>query len=303
MDDPVFDSGRGTPIIQDGASASINNVTTTKQSVNATTGVVVMASNHVTKHYWYSDRPILAPTPTPTPTPTETPTDKWPLHSVAYDSSIYELVTNSDGSKTPVPLSYAKWDDVYNFEQPQLAASEYVKYAWSPSVFAVTRLGSEANWLWVHLSFQQYQTAGSPTPSITGWIKGSTYYKWETSSGIFVKGPDGVKHQLTYAEWRESGFQQFATNTNQGFAKLSWSSDIAFMSNLSGGGGHPIGYAEWKSEGFPAPAVYQRFTNDQFYKYSGDSTIWYAGPTMNRPINFQEWKAAGFPEPVVRNAP
>lgn len=58
MDTPVFASGRGTPVIQDSASDHINNVTTTKQAVNSATGIVVMATNHITKRYWYSDRPL-----------------------------------------------------------------------------------------------------------------------------------------------------------------------------------------------------------------------------------------------------
>ncbi|WP_427116607.1 DUF7594 domain-containing protein [Pseudarthrobacter scleromae] len=73
MDDLVFGSGRGTPVIQDGASANINDVTTTKQSVNATTGVVVMASNKATSRYWYSDRSLgTAPPPGDTAAPTVT---------------------------------------------------------------------------------------------------------------------------------------------------------------------------------------------------------------------------------------
>ena len=77
MDSPAFGSGRGTPVIQDGASASMNDVTSSKQSVSAETGVVVMASNHATKRYWFSDRPlgtVPSPTPTPTTTATATPT-------------------------------------------------------------------------------------------------------------------------------------------------------------------------------------------------------------------------------------
>jgi hypothetical protein len=50
-------------------------VTTTKQSVSAATGVVVMASNNATKRYWFSDRPLgTAPAPSPTLTATATPT-------------------------------------------------------------------------------------------------------------------------------------------------------------------------------------------------------------------------------------
>lgn len=58
MDNPVFGSGRGTPVIQDGASPNLNNLTTTKRSVNSRTGLVVMASNHITKRYWFADRPL-----------------------------------------------------------------------------------------------------------------------------------------------------------------------------------------------------------------------------------------------------
>lgn len=58
MDNPVFGSGRGTPVIQDRGSSNMNNVTSTKQSVNNTTGIVVMASDHVAKRYWFSDRSL-----------------------------------------------------------------------------------------------------------------------------------------------------------------------------------------------------------------------------------------------------
>lgn len=58
MDNPVFGSGRGTPVIQDGASANVNDVTTTKQSVNSSTGIVALATNNATRRYWYSDRPL-----------------------------------------------------------------------------------------------------------------------------------------------------------------------------------------------------------------------------------------------------
>ncbi|MCO4274840.1 hypothetical protein NG701_10435, partial [Pseudarthrobacter sp. HLT3-5] len=65
MDNPVFAAGRGTPIMEDPASPNINNVTTSKQSVNSKTGLVVMASDDVAKRYWFADRPIgVAPVPT-----------------------------------------------------------------------------------------------------------------------------------------------------------------------------------------------------------------------------------------------
>ena len=74
MDNPVFGSGRGTPIIQSASSSNMNDVTTTKQGVNATSGLVVMASDDVAKRYWFSDRPLgpvgVAPVASFTATPT-----------------------------------------------------------------------------------------------------------------------------------------------------------------------------------------------------------------------------------------
>ncbi|GAA1264488.1 PKD domain-containing protein [Arthrobacter pascens] len=61
MDNPVFENGRGTVVIEDEASANMNDVTSTKQSVNAATGLVVMASDHVAKRYWFSDRSLGTP--------------------------------------------------------------------------------------------------------------------------------------------------------------------------------------------------------------------------------------------------
>jgi PKD repeat protein len=58
MDNPVFAPGRGTPVIRDAASANMNNPTSTKQSVNSSTGLVVLASNTSTKRYWHADLPL-----------------------------------------------------------------------------------------------------------------------------------------------------------------------------------------------------------------------------------------------------
>jgi hypothetical protein len=55
MSNPVFQSGRGTPVIRDAASANMNNVTSTKQSVDAASGIVALASNDVTERYWHTD--------------------------------------------------------------------------------------------------------------------------------------------------------------------------------------------------------------------------------------------------------
>ncbi|WP_461165314.1 HNH endonuclease family protein [Arthrobacter sp. R4-81] len=229
----------------------------------------------------------------------------WPLYKIVYDATIYEMVSDGKGNVTPVPLSYAKWTDAYKQRQPLPASTDFVKYPWSPTVYAVTFWpGGEAAWMWTPLSYKQWLTAGTPTPRIAGWIKGSYYYQWGTTmSEIFVEGADGVNHKLTYKEWAASGFRGFERRSSEGFLKLSWANELARMTDLYSGAGRPLGYSEWQGEAFPTPQVEQRIPGDSFYQDYGNPTVWYAGPGMNRPITFREWQAAGAPAPTVRNAP
>jgi hypothetical protein len=55
MSNISFPLGRGTPVIRDVASPNLNNVTSSKQTVSDASGLVVMASNDVTKRYWHAD--------------------------------------------------------------------------------------------------------------------------------------------------------------------------------------------------------------------------------------------------------
>ena len=66
MTNPSFAGGSGTPIMRDAASDNLNNVTMTKQSVNASTGLVVVASNQATAQYWHADIALGSATGTPT---------------------------------------------------------------------------------------------------------------------------------------------------------------------------------------------------------------------------------------------
>jgi hypothetical protein len=238
------------------------------------------------------------------PTKMETNVDTfegWPLYKIVYDSTIYELVTQQDGStQIAVPLSYERWANYYKFKTPAPASTDFVKYPWSDTVYAVTFWpGGENFWQWTQISFQQWQTAGYPTPRNAGWIKGSYYYKWGSSSEIFVEGADGVNHKLTGAEWALSGYRSYVDRTNEGFLKLTWANEFARMSDLGTGAGRPVGYNEWQEEAFPTPRAMQRIPGDTFYRDCSSTTIWYAGPGMNRPVNLQEWQGAGSPSPAV----
>jgi len=75
MDNPSFSAGKGTPFISSSTYTCINNATSTKQTVNALTGLVVMASDQNKQYYLHNVQSLgTAPTPTSTPTVTKTPT-------------------------------------------------------------------------------------------------------------------------------------------------------------------------------------------------------------------------------------
>jgi PKD repeat protein len=55
MASPSFAPGLGQAIIRDIVSDNLNNVTTTKQSVTSSSGLVVLAGNAATERYWHAD--------------------------------------------------------------------------------------------------------------------------------------------------------------------------------------------------------------------------------------------------------
>ena len=65
MSNPVFGTGRGTRVLQNGSSSFINDLTTTKQDVTGTTGLIVLASDGNVHRYWHLDETLGAPPPAP----------------------------------------------------------------------------------------------------------------------------------------------------------------------------------------------------------------------------------------------
>lgn len=217
----------------------------------------------------------------------------------AYDGTIYAV---RDGAFRA--LSYSEWTALGS-PRPEPAPTDYVRYAWSSTISAVTFFGSARNqWVWKHVSYGEWSRAGRPAPRNAGWIKDSSFYQWATSDQIFVQDVGGVRHALSYNEWRDSGFEPFERRSNVGFIKLTWDGSIAYIEDLQNGrSARAVGYEEWRSNDFPRPLTASRFTGDQVYRDYGSSDIWYAGPTVNRRINGQEWAAMGNPAPQVRNVP
>jgi hypothetical protein len=58
MDAISFPLGLGTRVIHDASSATVNNASSTKQTVNSTTGLAVLANNPTTERYWHHFDPL-----------------------------------------------------------------------------------------------------------------------------------------------------------------------------------------------------------------------------------------------------
>jgi len=198
-------------------------------------------------------------------------------------------------------LMYAEWVAA-GYPAPRgTAATDYVKYPWDTTLYAVNYWGSSADsWTFHTLTLAEWRYAGYPAPRTAGWIAGSWYYRWSTSPELFVRGSNGVLHKLTPTEWAAAGPGRPFTDRPEGFAKLSWDPNIAKMTNMATGAGSPINYATWAAEQFPTPVSVLRFPGDQLYKYANSPTIYYAGPTVKRAITYAEWGLLGYPAPIIR---
>ncbi len=104
MDDPVFPSGRGTPIIREAASENMNDPTVTKQSVTGSSGLVVLAANTATKRYWHADLSLGGTPPPPPPPPTPAPTAAF---TASPTSGAAPLAVQFTDTSTGSPTSWA----------------------------------------------------------------------------------------------------------------------------------------------------------------------------------------------------
>jgi SpoIID/LytB domain protein len=84
-------------------------------------------------------------------------------------------------------------------------SSSYVKYNWSPTVYAVTRWPRESGGQTDQLTDAMLRKAGSPTPKRVDFIYGTLYYKLGNKPAIYAQAPDDSVHILTSAQWKAAG--------------------------------------------------------------------------------------------------
>ncbi|MGH9037273.1 MAG: DUF7594 domain-containing protein, partial [Acidimicrobiia bacterium] len=94
----AFALGLGTPVIKDADSLNMNDVTSTKQNVDATTGLVVLASNTSTRRYWHHYAPLGG---------TGTPSGPTANFTASATSGPTPLAVNFTDTSTGSPTSWA----------------------------------------------------------------------------------------------------------------------------------------------------------------------------------------------------
>lgn len=97
LDNIGFATGKGEPFIEGIEDSNVNNPSSTKQTINSTTGVVVIAADDVTDHYLHNDLLATAPQQDDV-TPPETSVDSGPASTVTETAASFEFSSSESGS-------------------------------------------------------------------------------------------------------------------------------------------------------------------------------------------------------------
>lgn len=101
-------------------------------------------------------------------------------------------------------VSYEEWAAA-GYPVPKPTPTDYVRYPWSPYVYAVTFWGS--GWQWEDVNYPQWAQAGFPAVRHAGWIDGSSVFGWVGDPRLYLRDPQGQDHHLTPAEWAATGYR------------------------------------------------------------------------------------------------
>lgn len=176
------------------------------------------------------------------------------FYKVAYADTVFYYYNNGS-TAFQYPLTYEQWVS-FGRPQPTLVPSEVVKYAWSPTLYAVTFF--QGDWEWERLDTTEWQRLAFKAPYNAGWIDGSRIEKYASSTELFLTGEDGSVHKLTFPEYIATGPQAYEdAYSGEGFVKYRGSVVIQHVFNFgtNNESGYPITYAEWASYDFPTPAL------------------------------------------------
>lgn len=224
--------------------------------------------------------------------------DKTGVFSVPYDSGLWR----SDAADNRYyKLTFDEWQRM-GLPAPQPVPTDFVKYAWSPTIYAVSYFGPDrSDWLWEPLDGAAWQRAGYPRPRNADWVRGTQFFRYNTSSEVFAMAPDRVIHKLTFPEYQRAGSPQIDFLSNQGIVKWAFDSTIFHYWDIDRAA--TLSYQQWSEWDFPTPREVLRVPGDSVYQHYRESEVFYHSPGLSRQLTYAEWTLLGRPAPTQVNPP
>lgn len=135
LDKISFEAGMGTPFIQSSTDLKINNVTSTKQTLNSATGLVVMASDNGSDYYLHNSITFGSGSDT---TPPDTTITTGPSGTVSSTSATFEFSSSEADSTFACSLDAAAFSAC-------TSPKEYTALAEGPHTFQVRATDPSGN--------------------------------------------------------------------------------------------------------------------------------------------------------------
>jgi hypothetical protein len=206
---PSFAPGLGTPFIQLASDPKINNVTSTKQTVNSTSGLLVEASDDSTRFYVHNFLSLGGDT-----TPPDTTIDSGPAGTVTSTTADFTFSSSETGSGFECRLDAGPWASC-------TSPKSYASLAVGGHTFEVRATDAAGN--------------ADPTPATRSWTIASsgTLFTDDFESGTLsawtvAKGGDGTAEVQSAIVKTGTYAARFAETANAGsFAYARRSFDTA----------------------------------------------------------------------------
>lgn len=129
--------------------------------------------------------------------------------------------------------------------------------------------------------------------TIQGKSPYTSYFKFQSTSTVYGKRPDGTFQSVGWTEYSALGRPAVATIPDVRFVKNRWSSSI--FSVDATGKGNALSFADWTAYGQPSPESSQLLPGTYFYQKFDDSSLYYSSPAGETTATTAEWNAAGSP--------
>jgi len=215
-----FSPGRGTPVIVDADSPFIHNASSTKQNVNSSTGIVVLAVNGSTGYYWHHYESLGPPPP---PEPPVANFNGSPINGVT------PLTVNFTDASSGQPTSWAwTFGDGGNSIAQNPSHVYTVAGTYSVSLTAMNSLGSNT------LTKTSYVTVTPPPPDFTISVspaKRTIPTGGSTSYAITIVPRNGFAGQVTLSVSGQPGGTSTSFSANPVDGSTTASSTLFVTTN------------------------------------------------------------------------